>query len=604
MKFNALLSVFACIFIALAGQVHSQTSGGFNDLFSDEPEFLPVDEAFQFDFTQKDDQLTLTWQIAEGYYLYKKQFKTAVKDAEIGTPRFPESVQIEDEYYGISDVFFNQVSVKYPIIHSVEDGVVKIRYQGCAEAGLCYPPTTKVVYLSEVSGNSLSETMATESDTTPASAPVSQQFELANLLSSDKSLAVLLGIFLLLGIGLAFTPCVFPMYPILSGIIVGQGKQIRASKALWLSFVYVQGMAITYSLLGLVVASVGVQFQAALQHPAILVTFTVIFIVLALVMFGTWELQLPSRWQEKLNGLSNQQKAGNVAGVFLMGVISGLVASPCTTAPLTGILLYIAQSGDLILGFTALYALSLGMGIPLMLFGVTGGKLLPKAGSWMNVVKVAFGFMMLAVALIFIERMIIQWWTELIWSALGLATFAYFYTMNQNTELTFMKGVRNLTILLGFILSFLWGYHTLSQQWQLSQGSTNTPSTSSYQVKHPPFMKVKDLDDFQQKLQTANQQGKSVMVDLYADWCVACKEFEKYTFTDVRVINSLEDTVWMQIDLTDNTPTNIAFQEHFDILGLPTILFFDESGNELTAGRVTGFMKAEPFANHVNAILK
>ena len=282
-----------------------------------------------------------------------------------------------------------------------------------------------------------------------------------------------------------------------------------------------------------------------------------------------------------------------------MGAISGLVASPCTTAPLTGILLFIAQSGDLVLGFTALYALSIGMGIPLILFAVTGGKLLPKAGNWMNIVKVTFGFMMLSVALLFLERMVENLWTNLAWAAVGLAMFSYFYVMNLNSNTTFWKGVRTLVIFLGLFASAMWGW----QHLQTALFGTATYTAASSQKTHPEFMIVKDLADFDKKLAAANAEGKSVMIDLYADWCVACKEFEKYTFTDAGVQDALSNTVWMQIDLTDNTPQSNEFQEAFAILGLPTIMFFDEQGNELDSARVTGFMKAAKFEAHVRKAL-
>ncbi|WP_425542143.1 protein-disulfide reductase DsbD [Bowmanella denitrificans] len=572
------------LLLGLSPLSHAQDPLG--DLFADQPTFLPVDEAFKFDFRQQGNELVLSWEIAEGYYLYKKQFKTVVKDATLGEPAFPPARQIEDDYFGVSDVFFNQLDIRFPIQAAEQDAVVKVSFQGCAEAGLCYPATVKVVYLEQVSGN-----------VTPAAdAPLanqSQQFELADLLSSEQSLLWTLALFVLLGAGLALTPCVFPMYPILSGIILGQGKQVSTSKAFSLSFVYVQGMAITYSILGLIVASAGVQFQAALQHPAILITLILLFALLALVMFGVWELQLPSGWQEKLNSLSNQQKGGSYFGVFLMGAISGLVASPCTTAPLTGILLFVAQSGDLLLGFSALYALSIGMGIPLVLFGITGGKLLPKAGNWMNVVKVTFGFMMLAVALLFVERMVENLWTNLAWAVLGLATFSYWQVMNQNTPVSFFKGVRSLVIFLGLLASALYGYQHLG----FKAGPVNVSSVTT--AAHTEFVRVKDLEDFQAKLAAANAEGKSVMIDLYADWCVACKEFEKYTFPDPEVQQALANTVLMQIDLTDNTPQSLAFQEHFFVLGLPTILFFDTQGQEIGKGRVTGFMQAKAFAAHL-----
>ncbi|WP_100657901.1 protein-disulfide reductase DsbD [Alteromonas flava] len=602
MKYRNIILLVITLALAFPWACQAQGLNGGDplaDIFAEEPQFLKEEQAFQFDFSQRGNELLVTFDIADGYYLYKKQFKTVTKDVTLGQPTFPVGTEIEDEFFGVSEVFFNQLSLTFPIEEAKQDGSVKLRYQGCAEAGLCYPPTTRVIYLDAVgSDNTDSELTANaieESDGTGESG-VSQQFDLAERLASDEGLLITLLLFLALGIGLAFTPCVFPMYPILSGIVIGQGKQIKTSKAFTLSFVYVQGMAITYSLLGLIVASAGVKFQAALQHPAILIVLIVIFVLLALVMFGAYELQLPSRWQEKLNNLSNQQKGGSWIGVFFMGMISGLVASPCTTAPLTGILLFIAQSGDLTLGFISLYALSIGMGIPLILFGMTGGKLLPKAGNWMNVVKVTFGFMMLAVAILFIERLWISMWTDVMYAVLGFATFSYFYVMNQETSLSFAKGVRSFVIFAGLIASAFYGYNTL----QFNQGGQHsTGETVKVESTHPEFVVVRDLADFEAKLGRAVGDGKSVMLDLYADWCVACKEFEKYTFPDPAVVDALSETVWMQIDLTDNTPSNLEFQETFAVLGLPTILFFDKTGRELSKARVTGFMRAEPFVAHV-----
>ena len=579
----------------------AQTSDPLADLFSDEPEFLQVDEAFQFDFAQQGDRVILSWQIADGYYLYKKQFKTVVKQAEIGLPVFPVAEQVEDEFFGLSDVFRGHLDVTYPIVSSVQDGIVKIRYQGCADAGLCYPPTTKEVYLSQVGTASVLEpgqdTKISISEL-DSQAPISEQFELASLLSSEQSLLITLLLFLGLGVGLAFTPCVFPMYPILSGIVIGQGKTISTSRAFTLSFVYVQGMAITYSLLGLIVASAGVQFQAGLQHPAILISLIVIFALLAVVMFGAYELQLPSSWQEKLNAMSNKQTSGSYMGVLAMGAISGLVASPCTTAPLTGILLFIAQSGDLVLGFSALYVLSLGMGIPLILFGITGGKLLPKAGNWMNVVKVTFGFMMLAVAIMFVERLVTHFATDIAWALLGLITFTYFYVMNQNTPVSFFKGLRMFLIFIGLFVSAGYGYQTFS-----GIGHSNVQGQSNdIAIAHPEFLKISNIEEFNQAIAEASADGQTVMLDLYADWCVACKEFEKYTFSDANVVKALRHSVLMQIDLTDSSDANLAFQERFSVLGLPTIMFFDAQGQELGTARVTGFMRAAPFAQHVNSL--
>ncbi|WP_158972615.1 protein-disulfide reductase DsbD [Paraglaciecola sp. L3A3] len=599
MKFSRHFFTLFIAFCLLPFFSLAQTNEPLADLFSDEPEFLKVEQAFEFDFKQEGDKLTLSWDIADGYYLYKKQFKAVVKNADLSEPTYPKAEQIEDEYFGLSDIFRKRVDIEYSIISAQDNGLVKIRFQGCADAGLCYQPIIKEVFLNPVTTTASRQT-ANSYETAPTDKPPqAQQFELASLLSSEQSLPWTLLLFLGLGIGLAFTPCVFPMYPILSGIVIGQGKSISTSRAFTLSFVYVQGMAITYSLLGLIVASAGVQFQASLQHPAILIGLIVIFVLLAIVMFGAYELQLPSSWQEKLNAMSNKQTSGSYLGVLVMGAISGLVASPCTTAPLTGILLFIAQSGDLVLGFTALYALSLGMGIPLILFGITGGKLLPKAGNWMNIVKVTFGFMMLAVAIMFVERLVSHMATDIAWSLLGLATFSYFYVMNQGSQTSFYKGVRALLIFVGLFASAGYGYQTIS-----SVSATNEHGqTSKADSTHVSFVEVTNLADFEKKVAEANAEGKTVMIDLYADWCVACKEFEKYTFPDPAVVKALQNTVLLQIDLTDNTDSNLAFQERFSVLGLPTILFFDLNGQEIQSSRVTGYMQAKPFAQHVNNFL-
>ena len=583
----------------------NQSLGGFDDVFSNQEEFLKVDQAFVFDFNQADDTLSLSFTIADGYYLYKKQFKLVAKQAAIGEPHYPKGVIIEDEYFGESEVFYDEVTITVPITQATNDGIVKIRYQGCAAAGLCYAPNIKTVYLNALASNANASVLSNSADpmstdeqslsqTNPSSSQASQ-YSLADKLINKENLALTLVLFFALGIGLAFTPCVFPMYPIVSGIVIGQGKQAKASNAFWLTFTYVQGMAITYSILGLIVASAGMQFQAALQHPLILGIFIGIFVLLALAMFGRYELQLPAKWQTRLTNLSNNQTPGSMAGVFAMGALSGLIASPCTTAPLTGILLFIAQSGDLTLGFVSLYVLSIGMGVPLIIFGVTGSKLLPKAGQWMNVVKVSFGFMMLSVAIVFVERLWPKAWSSeyinLLWAALGLGAFGYYFVVNEASQKGILKYVRTLVIAAGLFASALLAYNTLT--------SSEDTATQHSQLAHPTFIVVENLDDLRQQIATANSQGKTVMVDLYADWCVACKEFEIYTFPDPNVINALNNTVWMQIDLTDTSANNTAFQDEFSILGLPTILFFDESGNELTQSRVTGFMKAPAFAEHV-----
>ena len=422
----------------------------------------------------------------------------------------------------------------------------------------------------------------------------------------QESLLLTLIAFFVGGLLLSFTPCVFPMYPILTGIIVGQSKNgtpLTTKKAFTLSFVYVQGMAVTYTLLGIVVALAGAKFQAVFQHPIVLISLSVLFIFLALSMFGLFNLALPASWQNKLNAMSNQQKGGSYAGVLMMGVISGLVASPCTTAPLTGALLYISQTGDVVLGASALYALSLGMGLPLLVLGSSGGKLLPKAGAWMNIIKNIFGLLLLAVPIFLLERFIPEVASQALWALLILASASYFYVANQNhaaiqksqQEKGFWFGLRSLVI-------FLMLFFGANMTYQLVFPNSSTIANSA---QHPSFKQVTSLTQLQTEVKKANEQGKTVMVDLYADWCIACKEFEKYTFVDSQVQQALSNTVWLQIDMTDfDSPDNAELVQHYTILGLPSILFFDLQGNELTKLRTTGFVGANEFSAHIQTIFK
>lgn len=595
-KIVVFLSLMMLGVFSMASYAQSTPSALFGE---ESPTYLKVEEAFQFDYQQKDGQLIVNWRIADGYYLYKKQFKATAKNATLGEPVFPPSVEIEDEFFGLSEVFFEDIEVIYPIIKAEQDSSVSLRYQGCAEAGLCYMPSTHVIFLNAFDAT---QTYLNSDDTNSSKVSNDNAFSWSlGSLSFEQNLGLSLLVLFVLGIGLAFTPCMYPMYPILSTIVLGKNKDsMSVGRAFSLSFVYVQGMALTYSLVGLVVASVGVQFQAFLQNPYLLSIFIVLFVLLALAMFGAFELQLPSRWQQRLNALSTQQKAGKYLGVLVMGALSSLVASPCTTAPLTAVLVLIAQSENLMFGFFALYVLSLGMGLPLILIGTTGGKLLPKAGNWMNIIKVIFGFMLLSVALVFLERFYVNELTNVLWGLLVLAMFSYLFTANQNNAVTLSKGIKTAVCVSGMVVGILMILVSL-QRMSLVPNIIAQPMSHEVKTSHPEFMVVKNLDDFKTKLSMANKQGKSVMLDLYADWCVACKEFEAKTFPDQRVIDALSNTIWMQIDLTENTPDNAEFNQYFNVLGLPTVLFFNKKGQELSEYRVTGFMNAKNFSNHISA---
>ena len=585
-------------------------------LFDNDNDFLTVDEAFSFDFHQKNEQLEITFHIADGYYLYRKQFKITGERVTINAVNLPRGEDHEDEFFGLQEIYTGELFFTIDTSEASENFTVKIRYQGCAKKGLCYPPTSKVIALNKISSATdqqlILSALNTNSDDsanaessqfingkTPAAA--SEQNQLADMLKQDSLLLTLLAFFAG-GLLLSFTPCVFPMYPILTGIIVGQAKDkvLTTKHAFTLSFFYVQGMAITYTLLGIVVALAGAQFQAMFQHPLVLIALSILFIFLALSMFGFFNLALPTTWQNRLNNLSNQQKGGSIVGVVMMGVISGLVASPCTTAPLTGALLYISQTGDVVLGASALYALSLGMGLPLLILGSSGGKLLPKAGAWMNIIKNIFGLLLLAVPIFLLERIIPTFFIEILWVLLILATASYFYVANQNASEQktkgFWYGFRSLLI---FLMLFIGA----QQAYQLII-PTALPNSLPITIEHQSsFKKIADLEELNQAIKEANGQGRTVMVDLYADWCIACKEFEEHTFSKPEVKQALANTTWLQIDLTETSSTgSIELMEHFDVFGLPSIIFFDLTGNELTQNRVTGFMKAEAFAKHIRAI--
>ena len=579
-----------------------------SSLFSNDDEFLKVDEAFVFNFYQKNNLLEVSFDIAPEYYLYRHQFKFKSENAQYTPVLLPDGIDHEDEFFGVQKIFTENLSFTVNLENVSSDASIKITYQGCAEKGLCYPPTSKVIKLSKfVTDEGIANTspLATPSSnadqqTNMGEVQKSEQHQLSDMLKQDSLLLTLIAFFVG-GLLLSFTPCVFPMYPILTGIIVGQGEGLTTKKAFTLSFFYVQGMAITYTLLGVVVAMAGAKFQAVFQHPIVLIGLSVLFIFLALSMFGVFNLALPASWQNKLNNLSNKQKGGSITGVLIMGVISGLVASPCTTAPLTGALLYISQTGDVILGASALYALSLGMGLPLLILGSSGGKLLPKAGAWMNIIKNIFGLLLLAVPVFLLERFIPVVASQALWALLILASASYFYVANQNHAAAqneqqgkgFWYGLRSLVI-------FLMLFFGANLAYQLVFPSSSVVANDA---QHPSFKQVTSLTQLHNEVKRANMQGKTVMVDLYADWCIACKEFEKYTFVDAEVQKALSNSIWLQIDMTDFDSTNNAeLVQHYTILGLPSILFFDLQGNELTKQRTTGFMKAAEFSTHVKSI--
>ena len=605
LRFRAALLSFFILFSSFAPQ--AVASFDLTKLQGEQTSsFVTVNEAFPFNFMQQGDRVYLDWQVMPDYYLYQQRISVTANGAEIANLVMEEGTPHNDEFFGNVNIYTEPLTITVPLISVSDNAELTVRYQGCAKAGFCYPPEIRKVPLSALTGLSSYQDEATnthvvaKSDSAPVSvekntslAPEpkfvsqTQQQELADNLGDAWWTPSL---FLALGIGLAFTPCVLPMYPILTGIVLGGGK-LSHGKAFKLSFVYVQGMALTYTLLGLVVASAGMQFQAALQHPYVLIGLSIMFVLLALSMFGAYTIQLPSSLQTKLNDISNQQKGGNLGGVFAMGAISGLVCSPCTTAPLSGALLYVAKSGDLLTGAVALYALAIGMGIPLILAAVFGNKLLPKAGVWMTHVKTLFGFILLAVPVFLLERILPHSITPFIWSALGVAAFGWLYHVKATMPQSWKTSIAGIIAILGIVGSAIPVIDAIS-------GKTNTEVNTTTQAV--TFKKISTIEDLNRELEAAKTQGKPVMLDFYADWCVACKEFEKYTFHNDKVEPLLGEFILLQADVTKNSPEDIALLQQLKVLGLPTIDFWNANGDYLSNARLTGFMKAEPFMNHLS----
>jgi len=600
---------FLLLVTLLTVPVKAATNNVLGDLLGPPQQtFLPVDQAFVFDFDQQGSTLFVGWDIAPDYYLYKKKIEIIAKGANIQVGDSGSGEIIEDEFFGKTEVFFNSASVISKLGNVTEDAVVKVRYQGCAKAGLCYPPEVISIPLSVISGeqiknvdqNSATDKAATAQSTfaalnEPATEPTTNSDDTEKELTFTEQLAsqgliTNLLIFFVVGVGLAFTPCVFPMFPILSSLIAGQ-QNLSTKKAFALSFVYIQGMAVTYAALGLVVAALGGQVQGYLQHPFVLVSFSLLFVLLAMSMFGWYEIKLPSSMMSKLTQVSNNQKGGNYVGVFLMGVLSGLIASPCTTAPLSATLLFVAQSGDYLVGGLTLYVLSLGMGLPLLLLGTSGGKLLPKAGGWMEQVKTLFGFVMLVVPLILLERLVSADIILLMAGVLALATALYLHHWQSSQTQSKLKTVlwfaATLLVMTGFTL-------TKNYFWPVQAVQVSSQSNE--------FKKVADLAELKEAVAQANNEGRMVMVDLYADWCVACKEFEHYTFPDAKVQSEFSHYQLIQVDLTNSDNKTIELMEEYTVFGLPSILFFNTQGKELTTQRVTGFLNAEDFAKHLATV--
>ncbi len=574
-------------------------------LGDDNQKFLDPDQAFIYQAEVTDpNHILVRWQIAKGYYLYRKKFSFKLRDAKgvsLGEYTFPHGVGKHDETFGHTQVYYNQVQTTLPLKVSAgaaRNVTLESHYQGCADAGLCYAPITKTSALI-LAANSAGGT-ASGGATTQAPAFVSEQDRLAHSLVSGNRFVTLL-LFFGAGLLLAFTPCMFPMLPILSSIIVGQGPEVTTGKAFRLSLAYVLAMAVTYTFAGVLAGLFGANLQVAFQNPWVIGSFSTLFVLLALSMFGFYNLQIPSSWQTKISQVSNRQKSGSLVGASIMGMLSALIVGPCLAAPLAAALIVIGQSGNAVLGGTALFALSLGMGVPLLAVGTSAGKWLPRASGWMDTIKSIFGVMLLALAIWMLDRIIPAQITLALWGILLVMSAIYMGALERlQTEATgwqkFWKGLGLVLIIYGgtmIIGATGGGSNPLQPLRGMSIASGNTQSPSDTLT----FAPVKGVTGLEQAIHNAG--GKPIMLDFYADWCVSCKEMEHQTFTDPAVHKALQKVVLLQADVTANDADDQALLKHFGIFGPPSIMFFDANGEERRAFRIVGFQGPQEFTAHV-----
>jgi thiol:disulfide interchange protein DsbD len=586
-----------------------------------EDDILPAEEAFRFSAeVSGPDAVALQWEIAPQTYLYQEKIELALEDADgvqLGAFELPQAeVKADtvrpDGSIGDVAIYHGTLDLAVPLLRGAPEPTtvtLVAGFQGCAERGICYPPVTERVTLelpAAVQTVALSEITAASGGSATTAADgierISEQDQIAARLANAGILGAV-AIFFGLGLLLAFTPCVFPMIPILSGIIAGQGDSITTRKAFMLSLAYVLAMALTYAVVGVIAGLFGANLQATFQNPWVLTVFAAVFVALAMSMFGFYDLQLPSSLQTKLTEISNKQEGGTLAGAAIMGALSALIVGPCVAPPLMGALIFIGQTGDAVLGFFALLGLGLGMGAPLLAIGTSAGKLLPRAGAWMDAVKAVFGVLLLAVAILLVERILPAALAMLLWGLLLISSGVYLGALTSlDAE---ASGWRKLWKSLGVSL-LLYGMLMLVG---VAAGGRDTiqplrgllpAGAASGTAAHAEFKRIKTVDDLEREIAAASAAGKPVMLDFYADWCVSCKEMERYTFPDPAVIAAMERYVVLQADVTANDAEDKALmQERFGLPGPPAMMFFDSAGNERRGYRLVGFVPADEFASHL-----
>ncbi len=622
---------------------------GSNNGLGEEEQLLSPEQAFvPLIMSTRANQVSLQWQIEPGYYLYRDKLGFSLADAGdavVVSADIDEGIIEHDEFFGNVAVLRNIANVSLDLNPAVSvaptEALLSIKYQGCADIGVCFPPETievPVVFddatmsvvgrtLSNAtfgnasitgggsSGDLLASSMVTTSTATTVAfdngiTSQSEQDRITSLLAS-KGIWLIIATFFGLGLLLSFTPCVLPMFPILSSLIVGQGDTLSTGKAFRLSLVYVLVMAVTYAIVGVLVGMSGYNIQAALQNPWVLSSIALIFVLLSLSMFGLYELQIPVSWQQKLTSWSNNQRSGEYGGVAIMGFVSTLIVGPCVTAPLAGALLFIANTGNAVTGGIALFALGIGMGVPLLLVGTSAGTLVPKAGLWMGKVKHVFGILMLAMAIWMLSRILSSEVTMGLFGVLAVMSAVYLgATDTLNTDSNgwqrLGKGSGILVGLYGLALclSAMTGTGSYSSPLRGFTGSiANSADAGAAAHQGLQFAPVKSVAGLQEVVARAKASGKPVMLDFYADWCVSCKEMEAFTFTDERVQKLLSNVVLVQADVTKNDELDKELLKHFSLFGPPAIIFYDPRGQELPPARVVGFMSAKKFSAHIERFI-
>jgi thioredoxin:protein disulfide reductase len=579
-----------------------------------EGDFLPADEAFRFGAgLPQPDSIPLTWVIADGYYLYKDKIsvESTTPNVQIGKPVLPEGKSKHDEYFGDTDVYYEVLEATLPVARAASSAKqsvqLKVTYQGCAEGGLCYNPITKEA-LVELPPTAVSTQLPVEARPAAAAssaAPmVAEQDKLAAALQGDNLLYALLTFFAA-GLVLSLTPCVLPMIPILSGIIVGQGENVTRMRSFSLAFTYVQGMALTYAAAGAIFVLAFKQApQAFFQQPWIVTLMVLLFVALALAMFGLYTIQMPSALQTRLTDASNRQKSGTYIGTFVMGALSALVVTACVAPAIIAALSVISQSRQVLRGAAALYATGLGMGVPLLIVGASAGDLLPKAGPWMDTVKQLFGVMFLGVAIYLAAPLLPAALTMLLWAALAILSGFWIFSLKARDggpAPAPVRGVGLIVVVYGVLLLIGTASGSRDPLQPLDRLSAGAGAGAAAQAEALAFQRIKTVADLERAVASATAAGKPVMLDFYADWCVSCKEMEKFTFRDTAVQAALAGAVLLQADVTANDEHDKALLARFEIFGPPTIAFFGRDGVERKNFRLVGFAPAPRFAEHVRS---